>query len=153
MPVEPRRIDLGSLLNAHAFMRVERPPELWEVDVLDEPFIRLLGELIVVGLHHHDALGELTLNVSNVAVGDDGPEGVDPGDHVAVTIRGPGNWERDVTWTPSSAEPLWSRDLDVAVRAADVSLAYLRRLGDDEGSITVFLPRSRRAQGPPPPSG
>lgn len=153
MPVEPRRIDLDSLLNAHAFMRVERPPELWEVDVLDEPFIRMLGELIVVGLLHHDVLGELTLNVSNVVVGDDGPGGVDPGDHVAVTIRGGGDWRRDVTWTPASAEPLWSRDLDVAVRAADVSFAYLRRLGDDEGSITVFIRRSRRAPDPPPPSG
>jgi hypothetical protein len=43
--VEPRRIDLDALLNAHAFMRVERPPLLWEVDVDDEPFIRTLGEM------------------------------------------------------------------------------------------------------------
>jgi hypothetical protein len=153
VPVEPRPIDLDALLNAHAFLRVERPPELWEMDVLDEPFIRMLGELIVVGLLHHDVLGELALNVSNVVVGDDGPSGVDPGDHVAVTIRGAGDWERDVTWTPASVDPLWSGDLDVAVRAAGASFAYLRRLGDDEGSITVFIPRSRRAPDPPPPSG
>jgi hypothetical protein len=73
--VEPRRIDLDALLNAHAFMRVERPPLLWGVDVDDEPFIRMLGEMIVVGLLHHD-------------------------------------------------------------------VAYRRRLGADEGSITVFIPRS-----------
>jgi hypothetical protein len=92
--VEPRRVDLEALLNAHAYMRVERPPLLWEVDVLDEPFIRLLGELIVVGLLHHDVLGELTLNASNVTVEGEPPEGVSLGDYVAITIAGPGEWER-----------------------------------------------------------
>jgi len=143
--VEPRTIDLDALLTAHAFMRVERPPELWEVDVDDEPFIRMLGEMIVVGLLHHDVLAELTLNASNVTVGDEGPDGVAPGDFVAITVRGPGAWERDQAWLPSSSEPLWSADLDDAVRAASVSYAYLRRPGPDEGSITVFIPRSRRA--------
>jgi hypothetical protein len=89
--VEPRRIDLDALLNAHAFMRVERPPLLWGVDVDDEPFIRMLGEMIVVGLLHHDVLAELTLNVSNVTVGDDGPDGVAAGDYVAITIEAPGD--------------------------------------------------------------
>ena len=93
--MEPRRIDLDALLTAHAFMRVERPPELWQVDVDDEPFIRMLGEMIVVGLLHHDVLAELTLNASNVTVGEEGPDGVAPGDYVAVTVRGPGAWERD----------------------------------------------------------
>ena len=101
--MEPRRIDLDALLTAHAFMRVERPPELWQVDVEDEPFIRMLGEMIVVGLLHHDVLADLTLNASNVTVGDDGPDGVAPGDYVAMTVRGPGAWERDITWTPTSA--------------------------------------------------
>ncbi len=142
MTVEPRRIDLDALLNAHAFMRVERPPQLWEVDVDDEPFIRMLGELIVVGLLHHDVLAELTLNASNVTVGDEGPVGVDAGDYVAISIKGPGAWEPDARWTPASTEPFWSPDLDAAVRAASASFAYRRRLGDDEGSITVFVPRS-----------
>lgn len=142
MTVEPRRIDLDALLNAHAFMRVERPSQLWEVDVDDEPFIRMLGELIVVGLLHHDVLAELTLNASNVTVGDEGPVGVDAGDYVAISIRGPGAWEPDARWTPASTEPFWSPDLDAAVRAASASFAYRRWLGDDEGSITVFVPRS-----------
>jgi hypothetical protein len=142
--VEPRRIDLDALLNAHAFMRVERPPELWELDVLDEPFIRMLGEMIVVGLLHHDVLAELTLNASNVTADDEGTDGVAPGDYVAITVAGPGAWDRDVTWMPTSVEPLWSADLDAAVRAASVSFAYLRRLSDDEGSITVLIPRWRR---------
>lgn len=121
-------------------MRVERPPELWEVAVLDEPLIRMLGELIVVGLLHHDVLAELTLNVNNVT-SDEPPDGVDPGDFLAVTIRGPGDWH-DAAWTPASTEPFWSPDLDAAIRAAGVEFAYARRLSDDEGSITVWVPRS-----------
>lgn len=140
--MEPRRIDLDALLTAHAFMRVERPPELWQVDVEDEPFIRMLGEMIVVGLLHHDVLADLTLNASNVTVGDDGPKGVAPGDYVAMPVRGPGEWERDMTWTPVSADPLWSADFDAAARAASVSFGYLRSSGQEEGSITVFIPRS-----------
>ena len=140
--MEPRRVDLDALLNAHAFMRVERPPSLWEVNVDDEPFIRMLGEMIVVGILHHDVLAELTLNASNVTVGDDAPDGVGSGDYVAISIKGPGEWEEDARWTPASTEPFWSPDLDAAVRAASASFAYRQRLGDDEGSITVFVPRS-----------
>ncbi|HEX6580074.1 MAG TPA: hypothetical protein VF195_04310 [Actinomycetota bacterium] len=151
--MEPRRIDLDALLTAHAFMRVERPPELWQVDVDDESFIRMLGEMIVVGLLHHDVLAELTLNASNVTVGEEGPDGVVPGDYVAVTIHGPGVWERDMAWTPASAEPLWSTDLDVAVRAASVSFGYLRSSSQEEGSITVFIPRSLPTEGSSNPSG
>jgi hypothetical protein len=139
--VEPRRIDLDALLNAHAFMRVERPPLLWTVDVLDEPLIRMLGELIVVGLLHHDVLGELTLNASNVSVEGEPPEGVAAGDYVAITIAGPGEWERDMAWTPASSEAFWSPDLDAAIRAASASFAYVRQLPDAEGSITVWIPR------------
>ena len=93
--MEPRRVDLDALLNAHAFIRLERPPSLWEVDVDDELFIRMLGEMIVVALLHHDVLAELTLNASNVTVGDDGPDGVGSGDYLAVSIKGPGQWEPD----------------------------------------------------------
>ncbi|MGH2640308.1 MAG: hypothetical protein ACRDGO_01270 [Actinomycetota bacterium] len=151
--MEPRRIDLDALLTAHAFMRVERPPELWQVDVDDEPFIRMLGEMIVVGLLHHDVLADLTLNASNVTIGHDGPDSVAPGDYVAITIHGPGAWQGDMTWTPASAEPLWSTDLDAAVRAASVSFGSLRSSGTDEGSITVFIPRSLRVEGSSNPSG
>ena len=140
--MEPRRIDLDALLNAHAFMRVERPPLLWQVDVLDEPFIRMLGELIVVGLLHHDVLAELTLNASNVSGEGEPPEGVPAGDHVAITILGPGDWEQDAVWTPASTEPLWSADVDAALRAASASFAYLRTLGEDGGSITAWFPRA-----------
>jgi hypothetical protein len=123
-------------------MRVERPPLLWDVDVLDEPFIRLLGELIVVGLLHHDVLGELTLSASNVTFEGEPPDGVALGDYVAITVLGPGDWERDAAWTPASTECLWRVDLDAALRAASASYAYLRTLGEDGGSITVWFPRA-----------
>jgi hypothetical protein len=141
--MESRRIDLDALLTAHAFMRVERPPELWEVDVDDVTFIRMLGEMIVVGPLHHEVLAELTLDAPNVTVREDGPRDAAEGDYVAITARGPRAWQRDVTWTLASAEPLWSPDLDATVLAVASSLAYLRRLGAGEGSITVFIPRCR----------
>jgi hypothetical protein len=119
----------------------------------NEPFIRLLGEMIVVGLLHHDVLAELTFQASNVTIDDDGPGGVAPGDYVAVTVRGPGAWERDMTWTPSAAEPLWSGDLDAAARAASVAFGSLRRPSPDEGSITVVIRRSLPAGGSSSPSG
>jgi hypothetical protein len=105
-------------------MRVERPPVVWEVDVDDEPFIRMLGEMIVLGLLHHDVLAGMTLNASNVTVGDDGPDGVAEGDYVAITIKAPGDWEVDLSWTPASTEPFSSPDLDTALRAASVSFAH-----------------------------
>lgn len=140
-PAEPQRVDLEALLKAHAFMKVERPPLLWEVDVSDEPFIRMLGELIVVGLRHHDVLADLTLNVSNVVVTEDWPPGVPAGDYVAMTIKGRGAWGPDRDWTPEATDPLWSDDLDAAMRGASATFAYLRHLGPDGGSITVFVPR------------
>jgi hypothetical protein len=140
--MEPRRLDLNALLNAHAFMRVEHPPSLWAVDVDDEPFVRMLGEMIVVGLLHHDVLAELTLNVSNVTVDDDGQDGVGAGDYVAISVSGPGEWEPDARWIPASTEPFGGPDLDAAIRGASVSFAYRRRLGEDGGSITAFIPRS-----------
>ena len=73
---------------------------------------------------------------------DEGPDGVDAGDYVAISIKGAGAWEPDATWTPASTEPFWSPDHDAAVRATSVSFAYRRRLGENEGSITVFVPRS-----------
>jgi hypothetical protein len=142
--VPPRPIDLEALLRAHAFLRVERPPELWTVDILDEPCIRMLGEMIVVGLLHHDVLAELTLNVSNVRVDEEAPEGVERGDYISISILGPGRWEHDRAWTPSAGEPLWSPDLDAALRAASVSYAYLRSLGEAGGAITAWVPRAHR---------
>lgn len=61
--------ELEGILNAHAFLRVERPPVLWETDVDLEAFIRALGEMIAAGLvRNGQELSGITLNVSNVTV-------------------------------------------------------------------------------------
>src|SRR6266545_960308 len=64
--------ELEGILNAHAFLRVERPPVLWETDVDLEAFIRALGEMIAAGLvRNGQELSEITLNVSNVTAAPD----------------------------------------------------------------------------------
>jgi hypothetical protein len=57
-------------------------------------------------------------------------------------VLGPGDWERNAAWTPASTEPLWSIDLDAALREASASFAYLRALGEEGGSITAWFPRA-----------
>ena len=132
------------ILTAHGFMRTERPPLMWEVDTDDERFIPMLSEMIVVGLNVGNELAELTLAVSNVTVEeDDDPEEtpwVEPGDYVAVTVKGPGRWSDDV-WR-SGEGPTRGMLVNVAPRADDAGAvyAYTRDL-DGEGAVTVFLPR------------
>ena len=133
------------ILTAHGFMRTERPPLMWEADTDDERFIPLLGEMIVVGLNAGNELAQLTLAVSNVTVeedDDDEPETpwVEPGDYVAVTVKGPGRWSDDV-WG-SGDGPTLGMLVNVAPRADDAGAvyAYTRDL-DGEGAVTVFLPR------------
>jgi hypothetical protein len=136
------------ILTAHGFMRTERPPLMWEADTDDERFIPLLGEMIVVGLNAGNELAQLTLAVSNVTVeeDDDEPEEtpwVEPGDYVAVTVRGPGRWSDDV-WR-SGDGPTLGMLVNVAPRADDAGAvcAYTRDL-DGEGALTVFLRRLAR---------
>lgn len=136
------------ILTAHGFMRTERPPLMWEADTDDERFIPLLGEMIVVGLNAGNELAQLTLAVSNVTVeedDDDEPETpwVEPGDYVAVTVKGPGRWSDDV-WR-SGDGPTVGMLVNVAPRADDAGAvyAYTRDL-DGEGAVTVFLRRLAR---------
>jgi hypothetical protein len=49
-----------AILRAHAFMKVQRPPEIWEADTEDIRFLPLLGEMIVAPLSEGVTLGELT---------------------------------------------------------------------------------------------
>ena len=133
---------LEGYLRAHAFMQVEQPPLLWEVDTEDEPFLHMLGEMIVIGLGRGNELGDLVLNVSNVTVEpDDEDPWLDEGDYVAVTVRGAGDWEADDLWRAGQGP---TRGLLVNVGpAADTAgavYAYTRNLGG-EGSVTVLLPR------------
>ena len=133
---------LDAYLRAHGFLRLERPPLLWEADSDEEPFVRLLGEMIVIGLLRGNALAELTLNVANVVVEENASgRRLDAGDYVAVTIRGRGRWGPEAVWWPNAAavDGLIARLAD-CLRDARGRLAYSRDLGQ-EGCVTVFLRR------------
>ena len=139
--------ELESLLRAHAYLQVERPPALWGIDADLERFLFVLGELIVVGLGRvtpeGGELGDLTLNVANVVVPPDAAdERLPEGEFVAVTILAPGAWGRDDVWRPGDG-PTTGLLVNVAPRADDAGavLAYTRNLGD-RGSATVFFPRA-----------
>jgi hypothetical protein len=135
-------VRFDEILRAHAFMRTERPPLLWEADTDDERFLPMLGEMIVIGLGRGNELAELTLSVSNVTVEEDDDEEawVAPGDYVAVTVRGPGRWANDV-WRAGEG-PTRGLLCNVGPWADDAGAvyAYTRDLGDG-GAATVFLPR------------
>ena len=139
-------VKLEALLRAHSFLRVERPPALWEVDAEDVPFVRALGEMIAASLGRGNGLADLVLNVANVTVEDEaGDSGTEPrpGDYVAVTIKGRGDWGRELRWWPGCPSGrLVTDDLGSAARAAGARFGYVRS-GRDEGSVTIFYPRLR----------
>ena len=135
---------LDALLRAHGFLRVERPPQLWEADTDDERFIPLLGEMIAASLARGAKLEALTLNVANVTVPE--PEAADgdgpaAGDYVAVTVRGELAWEAEAAWRPGRPWTLPRLDdLTQRLAPAGVRFGYTRNL-QPGGSLTVFLPR------------
>jgi hypothetical protein len=136
--------ELEGLLRAHSFLKVERPPELWEPVVELEPFIRLLGEMIAAGLvPNGQELGEITLNVSNVVVDESAAGPMPMGEFVAVTIKSAGDWSPETTWDPADEHDgsLVSHGLENALSVASAAWAYTRELGD-EGSVTVLIPRA-----------
>jgi hypothetical protein len=137
-------VELDGYLRAHAFMQVERPPELWEVDAREEPFLRMLGEMIVVGLNRGNELADLVLAAANVTVEperDDEEARLAPGDYVALTVRGAGDWEADdVWWAGEGPTRGLLAGVGPAADEAGAVFAYTRNLGG-EGSVTAFLPR------------
>jgi hypothetical protein len=138
-------VDLGPLLNAHAFLRVARPPLLWEAAVDDEPLIRTLGEMIAAALVRGTELAEVALDAANVTVAPDpdpeAPAVPAPGDYVALTITGVGDWNPEVRWNPTDRSTvLVNADLDAAARTAGIPWAYTRATPDG-GSVTIFLHR------------
>jgi hypothetical protein len=128
--------EFAGLLNAHAFLREERPPELWAPRAPLEPFVRLLGEMISAALvRNGGALGEVTLNVSNVVVEAEAAGLLPEGAHVAVTIAGAGDW-------PESVWPrLVNDEIAAAAASAGAVSGYSRALGDS-GSVTVLCARA-----------
>ncbi len=136
--------EFEGLLNAHAYLRVERPPTVWTPETELEPFIRLLGEMIAAGLvRSGQELGDITLNVSNVTVEPRAAGPLPEGDFVAITIRSAGDWSPQTSWDPrvGPAPQLVNADLRSAAVAAGVAYGYTRTLADGEGSVTVFLRR------------
>jgi hypothetical protein len=76
---------LDGIVRAHEFMRIERPPFLWEPDTQDEVFIRLLGEMIAFALQRSPDVSTLTLNVANVVVDSHAAgEGMPAGEYLAI---------------------------------------------------------------------
>jgi len=140
-------MDLGPLLNAHAYLRVERPPVLWEADVDDAALVGALGEMIVAALLRGAEFGDITLRASNVTVAadpdDEAPEVPAPGDYVALSIIGGGDWSPELHWRPGRPDTpvLVTPGLDAAARVAGIPYAYTRS-GGEGGSVTIFLPRS-----------
>jgi hypothetical protein len=136
---------LEALLRSHAFMRVERPPELWEAQAEDTTLVPLLGEMIAARLALGGRLEELTLNASNVVVAaddfDDDGRGPTPGEYVAITVMGEGAPEDDATWSPLQAAGAGTlKRLTERLAKAGVRYAYTRSF-DGKGTITVFLAR------------
>lgn len=136
-------MELDAFLRAHEFVRVERPPVLWEANAELEPVIRMMGEMLALALRHHNDLAALTLNASNVTVEGDPPDGAELGDYVALTVSAPGDDWEDLTWRPGSPATTFDQfgDLGRALEGAGVRFAYTRRL-EDGGSITIWLPRA-----------
>ena len=133
-------MDLRPYLRAHGFLRVEQPPELWEADCGDELLIRLTGELLATALARGTDLPDVVLRANNVVVTDEGVPA--PGDYVALTVEGVGDWGPEQRWEPATSPPdtLVNPDVDAAARAVGIRWAYTRT-GAVGGSVTVFLPR------------
>ena len=136
-------MELGPYLNAHAFLRVERPPTLWEADADDEPVLRMLGEMLAAALARGAELSAIVLRANNVTVEseeEEHPPAV--GDYVVLSVLAEGDWLPECVWAPTAAAggTLVNADLDAAARGAGVRYAYTRQ-ENDIGSVTVFLPR------------
>ncbi len=132
--------ELEALLTAHAFLQVERPPELWTPASGLEAFIRLLGELISAGLvRNGQNLSALTLNVSNLTVSPEAADPIPAGDFVAVTIRSAGDWSPEASWPRDRI--FVSPELPAAAAAAGTAYGYTRVLAGG-GSVTMLVPRT-----------
>ncbi len=138
------RIDVESVLRAHPFLRTEAPPEPWQPEADDEAFFPLLGEMIAAGLARGNELGDLTLSFANVAVQPSAAGPIPEGEHVAVTIRGRGDWSPERTWSReggASPPPFVTTDLETAAMNSGAVFAYTRQFAAGEGSITTLFSR------------
>jgi hypothetical protein len=136
-------LKLDAYLRAHGFVNVERPPELWAVDVEETSLVHLTGEMLALALGRGNRLADLTMNASNMVVPPESAgDGMPAGEFVALTIKGQGAWGPDAKWWPqaTSADGLL-QGLEPALQGAAIPFAYVRDLGGKGGSVTIFLPR------------
>jgi len=65
-----------------------------------------------------------------------------PGEYVALTVDGAGDWGSEITWNPRAerAPTLVNPDVDAAARAVGIRWVYTRSTRDG-GSVTAFLTR------------
>jgi hypothetical protein len=132
-------IDTSAVLRAHEYMRLERPPLLWNLAADDEAFFRLLGETIAHGLARGNELGELTLKADNLVFEDD--DLTDPGDYVGISVIGPrGDWYPEQRWPIHGEATSASPDLHTAAIAADLIFGYTRAHSGGGGSVTLLFP-------------
>jgi hypothetical protein len=131
-------VDLVPYLRAHAYLRTQWPDGLWAADCDDELLIRLTGELLSAALVRGTELGDIGLAASNVVVSDGSVPA--PGEYVALTVDGAGDWGPELRWDPAAREVLLNPDVGAAARSAGIRWAYTRA-GPDRGSVTLFLPR------------
>lgn len=98
---------LDPILRSRAYMKVERPPELWKAGTEDSRFLPLLGEAIAAALASGAPLRELTRHASNIVVEfpEDGDDLVasQPAEYVAITVRAPTDLGPDDKWHPTSS--------------------------------------------------
>jgi hypothetical protein len=133
-------MDLGPVLRAHSYLRVERPFTLWPAGVDDVALVRLLGECIAFALGRGTELADVVMRANNVTVAE-ADSALPIGDYVAVTVAGVGEWSREVSWKPDVDDvALVNDDVTLAARAAGVRWGYTRAFADG-GSVTVLFPR------------
>jgi len=122
---------LDALLGKFPGVKLERPPELWEAETVEESLAALLKVMI-------SATSADTLNASNVVVEPDGDESTVPeGEFVALTASGSDGSEPDGTW-PGKSKLLAGLERELIYAGAQY--AYVRSIRG-RGSITVFLDR------------
>jgi hypothetical protein len=80
-------MNIEPYLAGYAFMQVERPLLLWEIEAEEEPFVRLVGEMIAVGLGRRNDLADLVLSAANVTVPPEAAgDRLPAGDYVGITF-------------------------------------------------------------------
>jgi hypothetical protein len=141
------RVDVPSLMRAHASIRTEAPPEPWTPAGDHEALDRLIEEMIAAGLARGNARTDLTLSFSNIVVemedDDDDDDDMPRGTLVAVSIRGAVDWLPERTWRPGTGAvpPFVNAAFEAAANRAGAVFGYTRATRDG-GTVVVWFGRA-----------